>query len=364
VLDGFNMKKQILNYFLWLSFCTVGGICGAWLYDYSVNRYVGNFSGSAIMSRYDQNLPLVIRDPKKVVVEQNEKIIETINSSENFLMGLFKKSANGQYNLAKSEAQALVLTSDGWLITNFVSSDKNWHDDYVAIDKNGKLFAIDRRIDDESGLSFIHLTTAQGLTVAEFMKASAVRRGQSVLVVNWLAEARQDMVVKTDASPEALKTSDQAKKQIVVNGKYENSKSLAVLDLSGKVLGLFNREAKLMAADYFIYKTAGLLSDNKNSAPVLGVNYYNLAWQLNTAVTVQGALLTKNQQSPAVIKGLPADKAGLKEGDVIISLDELVLTKNLDLGDLLADYRPGDKVLVKYLRAGKEKTVELVLGAK
>lgn len=353
------MKKQFWNYFLWLTFCVVGGVLGAWLYDYSVNRYIGNFSGSALMARYDQSTPLVIRDPKKVVVEQNEKIIETINASENVLMGLFKKNNLGQYNLAKPEAQALVLTSDGWLITNLVSTDKNWQNDYVAIDKNGKLFVIDRRINDESGLSFIHLSSAQGLTVAEFMRAGELRRGQTIVVVNWLAEAYQDMIIKTDANPEVIKMSDQPKKQLVIGGDYQ--KSLVAMDLSGRVLGLFNREAKLMAADYFIYKTRGLLSDKKNISPTLGVNYYNLAWQVVAGLPGQGALLVKNGQIPSVLKDSAAERAGLKEGDIIVALDDLVLTKNFDLADLLADYRSGDKVMVKYLRAGKEAVVEVVL---
>ena len=117
-------RKQLINYTLWLLFCFVGGILGAWLYDYSINRYINNFSASSAMSRYDQNSALIIRDAKKVVIEQNEKIADTISASESLLMGLFKKNNSGQYDLTKVEAQALVLTSDGWLITNQVSPDK------------------------------------------------------------------------------------------------------------------------------------------------------------------------------------------------------------------------------------------------
>ncbi|HRH21847.1 MAG TPA: hypothetical protein PLJ58_01460, partial [bacterium] len=123
-------RKQLINYTLWLLFCFVGGILGAWLYEYSINRYINNFSASSTMSRYDQNSALIIRDAKKVVIEQNEKIADTISASESLLMGLFKKNNSGQYDLTKVEAQALVLTSDGWLITNQVSPDKEWYKNY------------------------------------------------------------------------------------------------------------------------------------------------------------------------------------------------------------------------------------------
>jgi hypothetical protein len=358
------MKKQLVNYILWLVFCLVGGVLGAWLYDYSVNRYIGNFAGSNAMSRYDSGSSVIIRDAKKVVIEQNEKIIETINASENVLLGLFKKNNTGQYNLAKADGQGLVLTSDGWLITNLVSADKNWERDYVAIDKNGKIFQLDRHIDDESGLSFAHLVGAQGLMVAEFMRVSDVRRGQTVLVAGWLNDVSQDLIIKTDVSPEAVKSSDRATKQLLLADDYKESKVLVVMDLSAKVLGLFNKEKKLLAADYFIDKTGELLTDKKNRAPVMGVNYYNLAWQLRADQPRQGAWLVKNGQVPAVLAGSAAERAGLKEGDVILALDDLVLTRTVDLGDLLADYRPGDKVVVRYLRAGKERTTELVLADK
>lgn len=357
-------RKQLINYTLWLLFCFVGGILGAWLYDYSINRYINNFSASSAMSRYDQNSALIIRDAKKVVIEQNEKIADTISASESLLMGLFKKNNSGQYDLTKVEAQALVLTSDGWLITNQVSPDKEWYKNYVAIDKSGKIFNLDRSLDDASGLSFIHASGASGLVVADFMKAKDLQRGQTMLAVNWLAEARQDMITKIDASPNILKSSDQPYKQLLTAANYASGNYLAALDISGKVLGLFNNDGKLFATDYFVYKTSSLLAAKKNVIPVLGVNYYNLSWQAGSKLASQGALLAKSQQAPAVLKASPAEQAGLKEGDVILSLDNVVVSRDNDLADLLTDYRPQDKVIIKYLSGGKEKSVEITLGGK
>src|SRR5213075_1514668 len=63
-----------------------------------------------------------------------------------------------------------------------------------------------------------------------------------------------------------------------------------------------------------------------------------------------------------VAKGGPADKAGLKVGDVVASMNDKVLTTYDEWRFSIAQMAPGTKVKLKVLRKGKEQTIEATLG--
>jgi len=58
-----------------------------------------------------------------------------------------------------------------------------------------------------------------------------------------------------------------------------------------------------------------------------------------------------------VLQGGPAEKAGLKPYDVIISIDGQAIENSNDLRMKIADIQPGIKVEIKVIRDGKEKTL-------
>ncbi|MFF8905987.1 S1C family serine protease [Streptomyces olivaceoviridis] len=68
--------------------------------------------------------------------------------------------------------------------------------------------------------------------------------------------------------------------------------------------------------------------------------------------------------SAAIETGGPADKAGLKPGDVITKLDDHVIDSGPTLIGEIWTHKPGDKVTVTYKRGGQEHTVELTLGSR
>jgi serine protease Do len=63
-----------------------------------------------------------------------------------------------------------------------------------------------------------------------------------------------------------------------------------------------------------------------------------------------------------VTEGGPADKAGLKEGDVITRLDDREVTSSAELVKLLARKRPRDKVVLRVQRGKESVKIEVVLG--
>ncbi len=66
----------------------------------------------------------------------------------------------------------------------------------------------------------------------------------------------------------------------------------------------------------------------------------------------------------AIYNNGPAQKAGLKPGDIILKLNDLVVKNGLLSMNKIAQRRPGDPVTVVYLRKGQEKTTTATLDIK
>jgi hypothetical protein len=62
--------------------------------------------------------------------------------------------------------------------------------------------------------------------------------------------------------------------------------------------------------------------------------------------------------------GSAAEAAGLKEGDVIVGMDETKLATLQEFSQALGARAPGDKVKVRIVRAGREEIIEATLGAR
>jgi S1-C subfamily serine protease len=68
------------------------------------------------------------------------------------------------------------------------------------------------------------------------------------------------------------------------------------------------------------------------------------------------------------VKDRPAEKAGIKEGDVIVKIDDHAVKEGAEQEDLQAlvkeviRHNPGDKIKVVLKRDGKEMTLEVTVG--
>lgn len=70
----------------------------------------------------------------------------------------------------------------------------------------------------------------------------------------------------------------------------------------------------------------------------------------------------KGAQIQSVNDESAADKAGLKEGDVITKIDDKKIETPDDLTEAIQDHKPGDKVSITYLRDKKEQKASAELG--
>lgn len=107
------------------------------------------------------------------------------------------------------------------------------------------------------------------------------------------------------------------------------------------------------------YKMIGkpFLSDEK--AGFLGVQIQDLSEQLSDYFKVKdgnGVLVSE------VVKDSPADKAGLKAGDIITKIDNDDIENAGDLTSTIRGYDPEAKVSISVIRDGKKKKLNATLG--
>jgi S1-C subfamily serine protease len=99
----------------------------------------------------------------------------------------------------------------------------------------------------------------------------------------------------------------------------------------------------------------------------LGVRYAlitsEIAKQQNLSVDY-GALISKNanDNSPAVVAGSPAAKAGLKEKDIILEFNGEKITQENTLAQTIGKCSPGDKITLKVMRNNKQFLADVILG--
>jgi len=82
----------------------------------------------------------------------------------------------------------------------------------------------------------------------------------------------------------------------------------------------------------------------------------DLAFQLNLSVDSGAYVVATSQDGPAA-------SAGIREGDVIVSVDGRAVGSSEELGSVLSDLRPGDQVAVEVVGPdGAERSVQVTLG--
>lgn len=65
-----------------------------------------------------------------------------------------------------------------------------------------------------------------------------------------------------------------------------------------------------------------------------------------------------------VLRGGPADRAGIRPGDILIAVDDKPVTDTVGLLNLIAQLKPGNKAALTMVRAGKQSSVEVTVGTR
>lgn len=144
----------------------------------------------------------------------------------------------------------------------------------------------------------------------------------------------------------------------------------ALVDLSGRVIGiptLAARDPQLgtaaapgigfaIPASTVTHLADQLIEHGEvidSGRPVLGVTVRTV---LGEGFRPAGAAVVETAEDG------PAERAGIRPGDVIVAVGDTTVTDVVALAEALASYRPGDVVEIAWLRDGEERSAEVTLG--
>jgi S1-C subfamily serine protease len=106
--------------------------------------------------------------------------------------------------------------------------------------------------------------------------------------------------------------------------------------------------------------------------PWIGIRYETIDLQLQQQLKLpvaQGAYVSGGQDAsgvdqPAVVAGSPADKAGVKEGDIVTTIEGQAIDGDHPLDAVLTQFAPGRTVTLGINRDGKTIELQLTLGTR
>lgn len=146
-----------------------------------------------------------------------------------------------------------------------------------------------------------------------------------------------------------------------------------LVDINGKVIGVnaamvFGAENVGFAIPINAAKKGldDLKKYGKIRQPFLGIRYVPICKEIKEKYklpTNNGVLVVREQvpEGKAIIKGSPADKAGIKEADIILKIKEKKISKKDTFEDLLNECEVGERIKLKILRGNKELELKTVL---
>jgi 2-alkenal reductase len=107
--------------------------------------------------------------------------------------------------------------------------------------------------------------------------------------------------------------------------------------------------------------TGQLIQYGKVRRPYLGIDWVAITPRIASAYNLP---VQFGAYAQAVQPGSPADRAGLREGDIITAIDDQVIGEQNNLVTVLMRFDPGEDVQVTLFRQEDEITVQVTLGAR
>lgn len=335
---------------------------------------------------------LIIRDPKKVVVNQDIKVEETINSIRPAIVGIFRNlGLNGSnttsststlvatttattkleyYKLDEPIFIGLIVTSDGWVAASLPEElEKTFNiKDYVAITSDKKVYQLEQisSLKDLPGdLIFFRLAAANNLSVKKIATQTEISLGQSVLAINDFNNALLTSISSFRKSTTILSSDSLNARFSLASDLSDEFRNSFVFDIAGNLVAVISADKEVVPAFSYTRYWQSLLQNGVVAQPFLGVHYLDLSALKVLGLNMEkGAWLKSSEDLPAVIKGSPAELAGLKEGDIISWVNNQEINSNNDLANIISSFNPSDTINITYLRNGEEKIINLKLGEK
>lgn len=262
-----------------------------------------------------------------------------------------------------------VISADGYVVTN--NHVVEGADEVVVKMRDGtemqaKIIGTDPKLD-------VALLKVKG----KKLKAVKIGNSSALRVGDWVVAIGNPFGLSQTVTAGIVS----AKGRVIGSGPYDDFiQTDAAINPGNSGGPLFNTKGEVVGINTAIYSRSGgnngigfaipvnlakpILDELKEKGHVtrarLGVHITDVDKETMKALGLksrEGALV------PQVEAGSAADKAGIRAGDVIVSIDGEVIRKAHDLPIRVARHTPGDKVKVGLIRDGKRKVLTVKVEA-
>jgi serine protease Do len=359
-----------------MALCVVSSAATAWL-----------LLGTGIIKPDATNT--IAQNRQSIVLQQGEIVAEVFKrvSPSTVAITTESQASSRQQIFAQGGAveqgagSGIIISADGYVLTNrhvipdgtskvsVVLADGTTYNDVSVVGR-----------DPLNDIAFLKINGAKDLPAAELGDSKNVQPGQQVVAIgNALGEFRNSVtsgIISGKGRP--VQASDESGSSEQLENLLQTDAAInpgnsggPLVSLEGKVIGIntaVSQDGQAIGFAIPIDDAKGLIASVLKSGKIvrayLGVRYISLdkptAEQFGLSVS-QGAYVTGSRSQPAVIQGSPADKAGLRQGDIITKANGIDITESQSMPSLLAQFSPGDKVTLTVLRDGKTQTISITL---
>jgi serine protease Do len=282
---------------------------------------------------------------------------------------------------ATGVGSGVIFDSNGWILTNHhvveggATFDVELNDGRVL---PGKVYGIDTLTD----LAIVKVE-ATGLPAAAVGESDALKVGQLVIAIGSPLGTYSNSVTSgiVSAKGRAITTdNDETLTNLIQTDAAINPGNSGgpLLDAAGNVIGINTAIATngngigfAIPIDVARPIMDQAVAGEPLSRPYMGIHFRSITRQLADALKLPvnagalvGGLDENGQPKPGVDPGTPAAAAGIKDGDIIVSVSGKVIDEEHPLDATLSQFSPDDTVTVELIRDGQHMTLPVTLGTR
>lgn len=289
----------------------------------------------------------------------------------------------GQESTSSAAGTGIVVSSDGYVLTNkhVINGANNINvilDNGTTYDKVSVVTT-----DPINDIAFLKIKDANDLTAATLGNSKTISVGQQVIAIGNALGQFQNTVTsgiisgigrsvtasdRSSSSAEAL--TDMIQTDASINAGNSGG---PLVNAAGEVIGIntaVSADGENIGFAIPISSIKGMLNSILETGSAerayLGVHYVNvtpdIAKEYELPITA-GAYIHTDDKYSSVVKDGPADKAGVKDKDIITAVNGTKVGAAGSVSSLIGEYKPGDTVQLTILRDGKQMTLNVTLGS-
>lgn len=359
----------------------VGGYTGSVIYNHNHSL---NAATRTQKQQYVSNESQLISQIAKDVGQSVVSVDVTSQSTTQDFFGFLNSSSQ------QSAGTGFIISSDGTIVTNrhVVPSGTTQVSVTLADGTRYDNVQVLGRTTDSSPLdiAFLKITDTKGRTLVPVIlgDSSRMQVGDKVVAIgNALGQFQntvtsgiisgygRDVQAGDQSSTSSENLTDLFQTDAAIN---EGNSGGPLVNINGEVIGVntaIASGAQNIGFSIPINDVKGLISSvlgsGKLEQPYLGVRYISLtpdiAYQFNLNVSHGAYLAPSSDGSSSVLPGSPAEKAGLKEKDIITKINSITINDKTSLTSALTRFKVGDNVKLTVIRGGKTLTIHATLAA-